>query len=96
MPKNKTADLRRWERHPTVIPVGLVSKSDKKQSDMSSDTTDVSASGLAVRTKLGLVPKQEVTIVIKGPFSRTIPARVIWVREDKSSNSMIAGLKYNL
>jgi len=96
MPKIKTADLRKWEREPTAIPVGLVHKADKHKPDTSSTTTDVSSTGMGIRTTLSLVPKQEVTIVIKGQFSRSIQARVIWVKEDKSSNSFIAGLKYSV
>jgi hypothetical protein len=53
-------------------------------------------SGVGVRTTLALVPTQGVEIVITGQFSQTIPARVVWVREDESSNSTIAGLKFLL
>ena len=96
MPTVNAADLRRWVREPAVIHVNLVLKADKPKSDTSTATTDVSLSGLGVRTTLTLVPKQEVAIVMERHFSRTIPARVVWVREDKSSNSTIAGLKFCL
>ena len=49
---------------------------------------------MSVRTTLALVLKQGVEIIIEGEFSQTIPARVIWVREDEFSNSTIAGLKF--
>jgi hypothetical protein len=71
-------------------------KADKLKSDTFTATIDVSLSGVGVRTTLALVPRQGVAIVIKGQFSQTIPARVIWVREDASSNSTIAGLKFLL
>lgn len=94
MQTTSTTELRRWKRESAVIPVSLVLKADRQKSDTSTATTDVSVSGMGVRTTLPLVPRQEVTIVMEGEFCRTIPARVIWVREDKSSNSTIAGLKF--
>ncbi len=89
-------DLRRWEREPAAIPISLVLKADKSKSDTFTATIDVSLSGVGVRTSLALVPRQEVVIVIKGQFTQTVPARVIWVREDESGNSKIAGLKFLL
>ena len=89
-------DLRRCEREPVAIPLSLLLKTDKLKSDSFTATIDVSLSGVGVRTTLVLVPRQEVAIVIKGQFSRTIPAHVIWVRKDESSNSTIAGLKFLL
>jgi hypothetical protein len=94
MQPKSTAEIRRWKREPVVIPVNLVLKADNQKSDSYAATTDVSVSGMGVRTTLALVPRQEVTIVMEGEFCRTIPARVIWMREDKSSNSTIAGLKF--
>ena len=91
-----SADFRRWEREPAAIPVRLVLKSDKLKPDTFTATLDISLSGVSVRTTLALVPRQEVQIVIKGQFTQTISARVVWVRGDKSSNSTIAGLKFLL
>jgi hypothetical protein len=88
------ADLRRWEREPVAIPVSLVLKADQLKSDTFTATIDVSLSGVGVRTRLALVPKQDVAILINGQFFQTIPARVVWVREDASSNSTIAGLRF--
>ena len=90
------ADLRRWERERVAIPVCLVLKADKLKSDTFTATIDVSLSGVGVRTTLALASKQEVAIVINGQFSQTIPARVVWVREDESRNSTMAGLKFLL
>lgn len=90
------ADLRRWEREPVAIRVGLILKADKLTSDTFTATINVSLSGVGVRTTLALVPRQEVAIVINGQFSQIIPARVVWVRHDDSSNSRIAGLKFLL
>ena len=89
------ADLRGREREPAAIPVGLVSKADESKSDTSTTTINISLSGVRVRTKLPLVPKQEVAVVIEGQFSQIIPARVVWVLEDKSSHWKIAGLKFS-
>lgn len=91
-----TADLRRWEREPAAIPVSLVLKADKLKSDRFTATINISLSGASVRTTLALVPRQEVAIIIKGEFHQTIRARVVWVREDKSTKSTIAGLKFLL
>ena len=88
------ADLRGREREPAAIPVGLVSKADESKSDTSTTTINISLSGVRVRTKLPLVPKQEVAVVIEGEFSRTIPGRVVWAREDKSSHRTTAGIKF--
>jgi hypothetical protein len=95
MQTNSPADLRRRERELTSIPVGLVSKADESKSDTSSTTINISLSGVRIRTKLALVPRQEVAVVIEGQFSRTIPARVVWVQEDKSSHWKVAGLKFS-
>ncbi|MGD0227149.1 MAG: PilZ domain-containing protein [Terriglobia bacterium] len=89
-------DLRRREREPVAIPVSLVLRADKLKLDTFTTTMNISLSGVGIRTMLALVPKQEVEIVIKGQFSQTIPARVVWAREEESSNSTIAGLKFLL
>jgi hypothetical protein len=94
MQANSHADLRRWEREPVAIPVSLVLKANDLKSDITTATINISLSGMSVLTKLALVPTQEVAIVIKGQFSQTIPARVVWVREDASSHWTIAGLKF--
>ena len=89
-------DLRLWEREPTAIHVSLILNADKLRSDTFTATINISLSGMGIRTMLALVPKQDVAIVITGQFSRTIPARVVWVREDNSSNLMLVGLKFLL
>jgi c-di-GMP-binding flagellar brake protein YcgR len=94
MQVNIHGDLRLWERERVAIPVGLVLKSGELRSDITTATINFSLSGVGVLTKLALVPRQEVAIIIKGQFSQTIRARVVWVREDESSNSVIAGLKF--
>jgi len=96
MQANSTANLRRWEREEVGISVSLVLKAGELKSDNSTATINISLSGLAVRTALALVPRQELAIVIKGQFSRTISACVVWVRQDESSNCTIAGLKFLL
>ncbi len=90
------ADLRRWEREPAAIAVNLVLKADKLRSDTFAGTIDVSLCGVCVRTTLTLLPRQGVAIILEGQFSRTLPARVVWVRKEASSNSTIAGLKFLL
>jgi hypothetical protein len=94
MPTDSPADHRRREREPTAIKVGLVSKVGELKSDTSASATNISLTGVRVQTKLALVPKQEVAVVIEGEFSRTIPGRVVWAREDKSSHRTTAGIKF--
>jgi hypothetical protein len=94
MQSNGYADLRRWDREPVVIPVSLVLKADELESDTSTATINISLSGVRVLTKLALIPKQKVAIVIEGQFTQTISARVVWVREDASNYRTIAGLKF--
>jgi PilZ domain len=94
MQENNHGDRRQWEREPVDISVGLVLKPGESGSDISTTTFNISLSGLSVLTKLALVPRQELTVIIKGQFSRVIRARVVWVREEASSNSVIAGVKF--
>jgi hypothetical protein len=88
------ADLRRWEREMVALPVSIVLDADKFESETSATMMNISLSGAAIRTSLELVPGQELKIVIKGKFSRAISARVIWVRQDNSSNWPIVGIKF--
>ena len=94
MQSNSHGDLRQWERERVAIPVGLVLKSGELKPDITTATINISLSGVGVLTKLALVPRQEVAIIITGRFSQTLRARVVWGREDESSNSVIAGLKF--
>ena len=94
MPTIRVSDLRRWEREAVAIPASLVLKADKSGSEISTTIMNISLCGVAIRTKLTLVPEQEMGIVIKGQFSRAIPARVVWVRQDESSHGRIVGLKF--
>lgn len=90
------ADVRRWERVRVAIPVCLVLNADKLELDTFTATMNISLSGVCIRTMLALVPKQEVGIVIKGRFSQTVTARVVWAREQEFSKSTIAGLRFLL
>jgi len=87
-------DLRRWERQTVAIPVSIAVKANEVTLDSTTATMNVSLSGMGILTRVTLVPGQEVGVVIRGNFSRTIPARVVWVRKDESSHRAIAGLKF--
>lgn len=93
MPANIHTDLRRWVREPIAIPVTIVVKDREFESDTTTGTIDICLSGLRVHTPLTLVPGQQVLIAIKGEFSHTIPARVVWTRKDITCGQTIAGLK---
>jgi len=87
-------DLRRWERESVAIPASLAPKADKVRLEFYAAIMNISLCGVAIRTQLTLAPEQETEIIIKGQFSRAIPARVVWVRQDESSDWKIAGLKF--
>ncbi|MGO8818074.1 MAG: PilZ domain-containing protein [Terriglobia bacterium] len=94
MQSDVQADFRRWEREAIAISASLALRGEKLGSDTFAATIDISLSGVSVHTELALAPKQEVEVVIKGEFSRTIVARVIWVRRDQSGDGTVAGLKF--
>jgi hypothetical protein len=94
MQTNTSASLRRWERQPSKIPISLVSEANHLKTDDSAMTADISQHGAKVRTKLTLVTGERVGIVLKGGFPDAIPAHVVWVREDESSHSTLAGLEF--
>ena len=83
LPPNKPASTRRCERKPKTMPVSIVLKGDQIKSDDSAFTLDISLRGTSVRTKLELVPGEWVGVVPVGDISHAIPARAVWVREDK-------------
>ena len=74
---------RRCERKPKTIPVSLVLKGGPTMSDGSAFTLDISLRGALVRTKLPLFPGEWVGVVPQGDIPHAIPARAVWVREDK-------------
>ena len=94
MQTNTPADLRRWERQPTTIPINLVLKADDLRVDNSATIIDFSLRGVGVLTALALVPGERVRIVAKGESPDAIPTRVVWVREDESSHWTFAGLEF--
>jgi hypothetical protein len=94
MEKKKEPDLRRRDREPTTIPVGVVSKVGEEKTDAEASAMNISLSGARVRTRLELVPKQPVQIVIEGQFTQSIPGRVVWVKKDQSSPWTEAGIKF--
>ena len=83
MPVTTTISARRCERKPKTIPISLVLKGGPSMSDGSAFTLDISLRGASVRTKLPLFPGEWVGVVPKGEISYPIPARAVWVREDK-------------
>src|ERR1035437_2370638 len=74
---------RRCERKPKTIPVSLMLKGGPAMSDGSAFTLDISPRGARVRTKLALFPGEWVGVVPQGDIPHAIPARAVWVREDK-------------
>ena len=87
-------ESRRRNREMTSVPVGLVSKVGEGQTDAGASTVNISLSGVRVRTKLTLAPKQEVQIVIGKPHVQSVPGRVVWVRKDPSGPWSEAGIRF--
>ena len=93
MQTNTSANLRRWERQPSKIPISLALEDDHLKADDSAITVDISPRGASVLTKLALVQGEWVKVVSKGEFTQAIAALVVWVRKDESSHSTSAGLE---
>ncbi len=94
MHENSSVTPRRWERQKTSIPISLVLEAAPLNADDSASAVDVSVRGLGVRTKLALVRGEWVTVVAKGKKPRSIPAIVVWVKKDESSQTTLAGLEF--
>ena len=94
MPTDTVASARRCERKPKTMPISLVVKGDRIESDVSAFTLDISLRGASVRTKLTLVPGEWVGVVPKGDFTGVIPARAVWVHEDEATRWTFAGLEF--
>ena len=88
------ANRRKLKRHTVSVPIGIALKANELPLEITAATMNIALSGVSVVTPVAMVPGQEVKIVIKGQFSQTIPARVVWVREDESSHRTIAWLKF--
>ena len=83
MPVSTEISARRCERKSKTMPVSLVLEGDPRMSDASAFTLDISLRGASVRTKLPLYPGEWVGLVPEGDIPHAIPARAVWVREDK-------------
>ena len=93
MPENTSYTPRRWQRQPSKIPISLVLETDPFKADDSAITVDISRRGASVLTKLALVQGEWVEVVANGELSRAVAAHVVWVREDESGHSTLAGLE---
>ena len=94
MQENTSHTPRRCERQPSKIPIGLVLDYDYLKADNSALAVDISPRGASVRTKLALVPGEWVKVVANGEISHAVAAHVVWVREDESGHSTLAGLEF--
>lgn len=94
MQMNNPTDHRRWERQPATISISLAKDPENLAVDNSATIIDFSLRGVGVVTTLALVPGDYVDIFSKGGIPDSIPTRVVWVREDQPSPSIIAGLAF--
>ena len=94
MPINTSANIRRSERIPKAVPIGLVVSDSRSTLDGSALTLDISLRGASVRTRLALAPGERVGIIPQGEFSHPIPARAVWVQEDATGQCTYAGLEF--
>jgi hypothetical protein len=69
-------------------------ETDPFKADDSAITVDISRRGASVLTKLALVPGEWVKVVANGEISHAVAAHVVWVREDESGHSTLAGLEF--
>jgi hypothetical protein len=93
MQENTCHTPRRWQRQPSNIPISLVLEADPFKADDSAITVEISPRGASVRTKLALVRGEWVKVVANGEISHAVAAHVVWVREDESGHSTLAGLE---
>ena len=84
---------RQWERQPSKIPISLILEDAPFKADDSAIAVDISPRGASVRTQQALAPGDWVKVVAKEDYTQAIAALVVWVREDESSNSKLAGLE---
>src|ERR1017187_8137751 len=94
MQENTSHTPRRWQRQPSKIPISLVSEANHLKADDSAITVDISPRGASVRTNLTLAPGEWVKVVANGEISHAVAAHVVWVREDESGHSTLAGLEF--
>ena len=85
---------RKSERRPASFPVRLVLEAHDFEADDLAIATDISTDGVGVRTTLELIPGEWVGYIAERKFPRAIPSRVVWVRKDEDSRSVLAGLEF--
>ena len=93
MQENTSHTPRRWQRQPSKIPISLVLDYDYLKTDNSALAVDISPRGASVQTKLALVPGEWLKVTTSGEFTQAMAAIVVWVREDESGHSTLAGLE---
>jgi hypothetical protein len=93
MQENICHTPRRWQRQTSKIPIRLIMEFDPLKADDSAITVDISPRGASIRTKLALALGDWVKIAAKGEFKQLVAALVVWVREDESDHSTVAGLE---
>ena len=93
MPENTSYIPRQWHRQASSIPISLTLEDAPFKADDSAITLDISPRGVSVRTKLALVLGDWVKVAAKEESTQAIAALVVWVREDESDHSTLAGLE---
>ena len=93
MKENTGHTPRRWQRQHSKIPISLVLEYDPVKADNAALAVDISPRGASVQTKLALAPGEWVKVATSGEFKQDIAALVVWVREDGSTHSTLAGLE---
>ena len=94
MPANEPDSVRISQREYATIPISLVKRAESFHRDDAATTTDISISGMGIRTALALIPGEWVGVIAKGEFPHAIPAHVVWSREDESTHWTYAGIKF--
>ncbi len=85
----RTRNQRRYERKPTLLPVGVRAAGNKIQAGVRLDTTDLSEGGLFLRSDLLFEVGEDLTLEIPLGDGKTTTAtgRVAWVTRGTGKKS---------
>ncbi len=94
MPSYIPDNLRLSAREAATIPISLVKRAESFRRDDAATTTDVSMTGMGIKTSMALIPGEWVGVIAKGEFPHAIPAHVVWAREDEATHWTYAGIQF--
>jgi len=94
MPAKRKPNARVFRRTPTLIPVALLLRGQRRKNQNRAAVLQTSFLGMRVRTNVSLKQGQAVRIVrMTGPYA-AVPARVVWVSALDSDKHRQVGLQF--